>query len=108
MAKPKPKAALTERQRELWATLNDFDRENDGAVISPPGVSTIVFACGLNPSCRAYCDGAVRYLRPAGTTERLMPVSQTVTEHGIATRKVVRQHVAPQTVAIHEFPLPFD
>jgi len=34
---------------------------------------------------------------PAGTAERLLPVTETIIEHG-GIRKVVRQHVVPTTV----------
>jgi len=43
-------------------------------------------------------------VRPAGTAECLLPMTETVTELG-ATRKVTRQHVSPQLVETYEFKL---
>jgi len=41
---------------------------------------------------------------PAGTAERLLPVTETITENG-TIRKVTRQHVVPTTVSVFQFAL---
>jgi len=45
-------------------------------------------------------------LLPAGLGERLLPVTETITERG-GTTKITREQVGPATVATHEFKLPF-
>jgi hypothetical protein len=46
--------------------------------------------------------GSIRHI---GTNERLMPVTETLKEHGKNTT-MTRQHVAPIVVSVFEFRLP--
>jgi hypothetical protein len=104
--RPKPKAPLNERQRELWSALNDFIRENDGVVVSQPGVSVIRFECRRESGVPELLRGLGYEVVSAGTSECLMPITEVLTEQATNT-KVTRQHVGPVEVAIFEFKLPF-
>ena len=49
---------------------------------------------------------AEHHVIPLGTHERLMPIGETLTEHG-GTNRIQHEQVAPATVAAFEFKLPF-
>jgi hypothetical protein len=100
----KPPALARERRR-LWQKLNDYISDNDGWTISQPDLATIRFECRADSSLPDLLQSAGHDVVSAGTNERLLPVTETITEHGTA-RKVARQHVAPIVVSVFEFRLP--
>src|SRR5713226_4842208 len=84
-----PKAQpITKVQRDLWFELNTTIRECGGWTVSQPDVWPLRFEVQVGsdlPEILKALGHSVRYL---GTHERLMPVVETITEHGSA-RKVV-------------------
>jgi hypothetical protein len=89
-------------QRELWAALNGFIRENGGWVTSQPGIATITF--------ESTDDELAELLRrrgydvfPAGTAERLLP--SVISEHR-GTKTFTTQSVSPGVVNVFQFDLP--
>jgi hypothetical protein len=102
--RPKPKG-FSEREREFWGALNDYIRENEGFSVSEPHAPFIRFECRPESDLPDLLRAKGYSVNSAGTNERLMPVTELVREHG-SIRKVVRQHVAPTTVAAFEFGLP--
>jgi hypothetical protein len=101
----KPRA-FDEKQREFWGALNDYIRENEGFTVSEPHTPLIRFECRPESDLPELLRAKGYDVNSAGTGERLLPVVELVREHG-GTRKVIRQHIEPQAVAVYEFKLPF-
>ena len=103
----RPKEPLvTKAQRDLWEDLNTTIRKNGGWVVSQPDLFPLRFECEVDsqlPDALRQCGHTVRHL---GSHERLLPVVETVHEHG-SPRKIARHHVAPGVVAVYEIRLPF-
>lgn len=99
--KPQP---ITKAQRDLWFELNTIIRECGAWTVTQPDVFPIRFECPMDSQAPVYLAefGSVRHI---GTHERLMPVTETLKEHGRNTT-VTRQHVAPIVVSVFEFRLP--
>jgi hypothetical protein len=104
MHKPRP---FSEAQREFWGALNDYIRENEGFTVSEPHTALIRFECLPESHLPELLKSKGYIVCSAGANSRLMPVVESVREHG-STREVVRQHVVPTPVAVYEFKLPFD
>ena len=105
MIQRKPRA-FDEKQREFWGALNDYIRENEGFIVSEPHTVNIRFECRPDCDLPELLKAKGYDLTSAGVNERLMPVVELVREHG-SIRKVVRQHIEPQAMAVYEFKLPF-
>jgi hypothetical protein len=75
-------------------------------VVSQPDVSPIRLEYPLDSNVPEPPWQAGHHVIPFGTHERLMPISETLTEHG-GTNRIQREQVAPATVAAFEFKLPF-
>jgi len=101
---PKKPVGFSKLEREYWAKLNDFIRENSGWATSQPDVPKMTFECEISSELPELLRRRGFDVLPAGTAERLLPTSETVTENG-TTRKVIRQHVVPTTVSVFEFAL---
>jgi hypothetical protein len=71
-----------------------------------PHTSLIRFECEPASELPELLKAKGYNVLPAGTGERLMPVTETITEHG-RTNTITRQQVAPTMVAAFEFKLPF-
>jgi hypothetical protein len=101
--KPSP---LSVAQRKLWQRLNDYIRQEGGWTVSEPNVSPIRFECPTDSSLPELLREAGHDVRDAGTSERLMPTSNIVKQHGGITTVTV-QNIVPTMVEVFEFKLPF-
>lgn len=102
---PSPKA-LAQAEREYWNRLNDFIRRNGGWTTSEPHTSLIRFECLPSSILPELLGGRGYDVIGAGTGERLLPTSHTIKQTGNVTSMTV-QNVAPATVEIFQFKLPF-
>jgi hypothetical protein len=96
---------LSQKQRELWERLNKYIMANGGWIVSQPDISPIRFECPLDSDLPETLRQAGHQVVEYGTHERLMPITETLKEHGLNTT-VTRQHVAPIVVSVFEFRLP--
>jgi hypothetical protein len=101
----KPKKSFTIQQRKWWERLNTYIRNNDGWTTSEPGTSLIRFETRVDSSLPELLRSAGHDVRDAGVAERLMPITETLKQHG-GNITVTREHIAPQQVLIFEFRLP--
>jgi hypothetical protein len=99
-------AKFTEKQREFWNAINDYIRENEGFTVSESHTVNIIFQCRPDSDLPEWLKAKGYKPNSAGTTERLMPVTELVREHG-STRKIIRQHIQPTEVSVYQFELPF-
>ena len=73
--------------------------------ISQPDVSPIRFECPMGSELPALLKEAGHHVIAFGTHERLMPITETMVEHG-RTNKIDRQQVGVGTVGVWQFNLP--
>lgn len=103
MQTPKP-PPLTKAQRDLWFELNTTIRECGAWTITQPDVFPIRFECPMDSQAPLYLAefGNVRQL---GTHERLMPITETLKEHG-RNDTITRQQVGVGVCGVWQFDLP--
>jgi len=103
---PKPRP-FSEAERKFWDRLRDFIHEGGAWITSEPHTNPIRFECIAGSEipedlrARGYC------VVGAGSGERLLPTSHTIKQTGNVT-SMTTQNVAPATVEIFQFGLPFD
>jgi hypothetical protein len=101
---PKP-PPLSKAQREFWSRLNVFIREAGGWVVSQPDVSPIRFECHLDSELPETLRQAGHRVVDFGTHERLMPIVETMKQHG-RNNTITVQQVGVGVVGVWQFDLP--
>jgi hypothetical protein len=94
-----------EKRKRLWQALVEYISDNDGFITSSPNeVNFIRFEIvpALSRVLPEWLRSRGYDVRDAGIGERLLPITETISENETNT-KVTRQHMAPQQVAIFEF-----
>ena len=106
IASPGAKGPFNQRQRSLWEAVHSYIVEHRGLVTAQGYTSPIRFECKAGSELPEKLRRLGYDLKNAGNTDRLMPVIEEMREDG-TMRTITRQHVAPTTVEIFEFKLPF-
>ena len=106
MGVPKSKA-FGQAERKFWLRLRDFIHEHEGWITSEPFTSPVRFECMAGSEIPEDLRARGYDVVGAGSGERLLPTSQTVKQAGNVT-SMTTQNVAPATVEIFQFKLPFD
>ncbi|SDK14400.1 MULTISPECIES: hypothetical protein [Bradyrhizobium] len=96
---------LSQRQRELWGRLNKCIMANGGWIVSQADVSPIRFEAPLNSELPELLRQAGHWVIDNGTHERLMPITETLKEHG-RNNTIKRQQVGVGIVNVWQFDLP--
>ena len=98
---------ITERHRQVWQALHGFIRNRGGFVVSPVDASPIRFEVGPSSKLPDELRQMGYPLLEVGTTQKIMPFTETLTEHGKPkSEKVTRDHVGLVNVTAYEFPMP--
>jgi hypothetical protein len=96
-----------EKRRAVWSSLTAFIRNRHGMVTSPPDVSPLRFEITPGSSLAEELRRLGYKVLGAGTTERLTPFTETISEHGRPKdQKVTRNHVGFAQVEIYDLDLP--
>jgi hypothetical protein len=81
---------INERRKALWLSLNEFITQNGGWIVSVPSVTPIRFECRVdNLELLVELRKLGYAVHHAGTAERLLPIVETMHEHG--RRKEIRR-----------------
>jgi hypothetical protein len=104
---PTKKTALSQAERKFWDRLRDFIHEGGAWITSEPHTNPIRFECMAGSEIPEDLRARGYDVVGAGSGERLLPTSQTVKQAGNVT-SMTTQNVAPATVEIFQFKLPFD
>jgi hypothetical protein len=88
----------------MWDKLNKYIKQEGGWIVSQPDVSPVRFECPMESELPALLKEAGHRVIPFGTHERLMPVTETMAEHG-RTNKIDRQQVGVGIVRVWQFDL---
>jgi hypothetical protein len=96
---------VSERQQQLWGALHAYIRNNGGWITSPPDAAPIRLECLLASDLPELLTNLGYKLRSQGTTEKFLPFSEELYEHG-RHKRIARDQVKQVTVAIYEFDLP--
>jgi hypothetical protein len=99
--------SINERQKALWAALNEFVTKHGGWIVSPRDASPIRFECRAASELPSDLRRLGYDVRSLGSSDRSLPIIETVTQAGSVT-SMTMQNVAPATVEIFQFKLPFD
>jgi hypothetical protein len=105
MAQPKPKA-FSQAERKFWDRLRDFIHDGGGWITSEPHTASIRFECCPESDLPELLRARNYDVLGAGSGERLLPLTQVIRQTGSVIR-MTTQHVAPATVEIYQFTLPF-
>ena len=104
--RPKPKA-FGQAERKFWDRLRDFIHEGGGWITSEPHTSLVRFECLPASSLPELLRSRGYDVVSAGSGERLLPSAHAIKQAGNVT-SMTTQNVAPATVEIFQFGLPFD
>src|SRR5271170_4246713 len=97
LMQPKPRG-FTQGEREFWAKLNDFVRENGGWTTSQPDVSTLTFQCEPSSDLPALLTRKGFDVIGVGDATRLLPSTVTETR---GNRTFVSHSVVPTVVSVY-------
>jgi hypothetical protein len=100
------KDLASERRKQLWAAVQEFITKHGGWIVSLPNGTPIRFECRAdNLELPVELRRLGYAVRNAGNVERLLPIVETMSQHG-RQEKIQREQVGLIPVEIHELNLP--